>query len=780
MNREDYPLKTYPLILYTEMSALFISTSVIGISLSLHQWWYIYEILPLFFYIACAYILVFVAKVSYNFLHYSSDKVKGYSFYELGNPFARSRLLTNKFLILTLLLSTVLGVYSYYHSKSILVDYYSINRFFMGQEGDYLLALTKDSITIKENQQRLEGKFYFLSTSKKNQPLLLPGNGQIQAYVDNVEKLTAGSLVFIHGKASPIKHIEEPNHIFTEGRKISSSLIGYIYNGQVTKIDESVLANYSYKESIIEKIIRYYYGASSFLRLKICQHIEMNLPISEAYLCEGLLLGGNYSELDPKITKTFSFTGLIHILSVSGSHIALLFTFVYGLLHIMGIQKRKAAYVAIFTIFLYCLLLGFNAPAIRASIMGLITAIALIKGRTYSARQGLMNTALILLLYDPMLLVDVSFQLSCLSTLGIITFVKSFYYWMPAWPALIKGPLVVCGMAQISILPLQIYYFHFLSPFSFLAAIVVAPLLEILILLILLVLLLSYLIPCGWAWFLVSILIKATLFLNYTLALGKGSAFWVAPLSLGFSCLYYGLLRGFYYYLNEAWPIQPYKRLICFIGLILLFVVHFYVSNYDSHLKIHTMPMGQKIMQVISQGSKNRLLIFIGDNKPLEDYEKNRIIDSLHSQGSSFFTCIYVSQIKKEDLEFLSSYLKNNNFAYNKSASNYLFLGNWESYKGSSCHLLDSDNSHGIQLSSKWGYYSFYHGQNIEKILQLNNTKEVIVSNSSKIFNSIDFLNLKDLKNIVIYPSISGYGDIDPANSNIYIVGHRSIPDFCI
>lgn len=60
----------------------------------------------------------------------------------------------------------------------------------------------------------------------------------------------------------------------------------------------------------------------------------------------------------------------------------------------------------------YCILVGFSAPVVRSTIMGIWLALAYVKGRMYTAKQGLAVTAILFLLYDPLLILDVSFQLS--------------------------------------------------------------------------------------------------------------------------------------------------------------------------------------------------------------------------------------------------------------------------------------------------------------------------------------------------------------------------------
>ena len=81
-------------------------------------------------------------------------------------------------------------------------------------------------------------------------------------------------------------------------------------------------------------------------------------------------------------------------------------------------------------------------------------------------------------------LFDVSFQLSFGATYGLLIWGKVLYeriQWLPRW---IKTPLVLCVSAQLLIMPLQLYYFHYISIASLLAACIVAPLLDISIVLI--------------------------------------------------------------------------------------------------------------------------------------------------------------------------------------------------------------------------------------------------------------------------------------------------------
>ncbi|ETJ28762.1 DNA internalization-related competence protein ComEC/Rec2, partial [human gut metagenome] len=64
-------------------------------------------------------------------------------------------------------------------------------------------------------------------------------------------------------------------------------------------------------------------------------------------LAQALCLGGHYSELGEKRMKDFAYTGLIHILSISGSHIALLLALIYGLGRLVKLGKRTCLILGI-------------------------------------------------------------------------------------------------------------------------------------------------------------------------------------------------------------------------------------------------------------------------------------------------------------------------------------------------------------------------------------------------------------------------------------------------
>lgn len=129
--------------------------------------------------------------------------------------------------------------------------------------------------------------------------------------------------------------------------------------------------------------------------------------------------------------------------------------------------------------------------------MGLLSIIALYLEEKSTAQHLLSIIALILLLFDPLLLFNISFQLSFASTAGLV-------YLMPILrsklnklkvPSLLTDNLVLTISAQIFAFPIIIWYFTSLSLSSLLANLIIIPLLEILIILGLIAFILGFIFP---------------------------------------------------------------------------------------------------------------------------------------------------------------------------------------------------------------------------------------------------------------------------------------------
>ena len=168
------------------------------------------------------------------------------------------------------------------------------------------------------------------------------------------------------------------------------------------------------------------------LRETMTDRFRAVLGTDGAHILSSLLFGGHYDELPPELIESFSVTGLIHILSVSGSHIALLLSVVQILGRAAGLRGKWQFFLSAGFVLLYGAMAEFVAPVVRASIMGLICSFSLWARRDYASVQALAAAVLLMLLYSPYLLYDLSFRLSCAaSSFFAASFLRKRYFAMP-------------------------------------------------------------------------------------------------------------------------------------------------------------------------------------------------------------------------------------------------------------------------------------------------------------------------------------------------------------
>jgi competence protein ComEC len=138
---------------------------------------------------------------------------------------------------------------------------------------------------------------------------------------------------------------------------------------------------------------------------------------------------GDESAMDPLVRESFARSGLAHVLSVSGLHLAVVAWGAWraargAILRLDRAQRldarRWAAAAAIPVAAAYALATGASVPAVRSAIgagLGLAAALA---GREADARNALALAAMLVLADDPGALLDVSFQLSFAAVAGLL------------------------------------------------------------------------------------------------------------------------------------------------------------------------------------------------------------------------------------------------------------------------------------------------------------------------------------------------------------------------
>lgn len=178
------------------------------------------------------------------------------------------------------------------------------------------------------------------------------------------------------------------------------------------------------------------------------------------------MLLGVREDIDPALTTAYSAAGAVHVLSVSGLHVGILFIILEKLLG--WIRRRKRGPLLFLSIVLpilwfYAVLTGFSPPVLRSTLMFslFVTGDALVRFR--SNYNVLFASAFLLLLWEPYWLTSPGFQLSYLAVLGIMYLQPRIQAWVEITNPMLRATWAVTATAlaaQLATFPLCIFYFH--------------------------------------------------------------------------------------------------------------------------------------------------------------------------------------------------------------------------------------------------------------------------------------------------------------------------------
>ncbi|WP_343606013.1 ComEC/Rec2 family competence protein [Fluviicola sp.] len=210
---------------------------------------------------------------------------------------------------------------------------------------------------------------------------------------------------------------------------------------------------------------------------QIAEKLKHWLPESVSGIGTALLLG-NKAGIDPEVLDSFSNTGAMHVLAVSGLHVGIILIIFQYILQFFSrwITKKQSILFSVVLIWGFGLLSGASPSVIRAVVMFSILTLGQLLSRKNSGMNNLLLSAVILLMYDPYYLFDIGFQLSYVALLGIFLFQNPIYQLIhirQKWLDWIWKGSAVGIAATIATTPFMLYWFHQFPNYFLLSNIVV-------------------------------------------------------------------------------------------------------------------------------------------------------------------------------------------------------------------------------------------------------------------------------------------------------------------
>ena len=334
--------------------------------------------------------------------------------------------------------------------------------------------------TVIENPEKKEKSFKATLSIKafKDSTDWINPQTKILAYFQkdsNYQSLCLGDQIIAKTKISQIKHNGNP-HTFNYKNHLKYK--GIYYQTYIKSKQYSVLQRNRGSQLIL---------FTNNLRQKLLNIYKRNNISDDEFAVLSALTLGFKADLTPELKESFSTSGAMHVLAVSGLHVGIIFIILSKLLFFL--ERRKygrvlQSVIIIIVLVFYAFLTGLSNSVIRATIMFTFICI----GRMFTRQVNIYNTlsasAFIMLLYNPYSIMDVGFQLSYLAVISIVFFQPKIYSLLQ--PKLkitdyVWQLVTVAIAAQIGTFPITIHYFEQFPVYFILSNIIIIPIVSIII-----------------------------------------------------------------------------------------------------------------------------------------------------------------------------------------------------------------------------------------------------------------------------------------------------------
>jgi competence protein ComEC len=297
---------------------------------------------------------------------------------------------------------------------------------------------------------------------------IIPASAEVLIYHKSLVPLRPGEVIWIPGVPGVIPETGNPGAFNYRNFLVNQGITHRHFIGQ----------NFLKLGKIWEKPVHLFF---TDIRSAIMDRMKAYFSDPRALAVANALLLGQKKNLDPEVNNAYVTAGAMHVLAVSGLHVGIIYGFFFLFMKPYRLSIRlRIIYLSgiIFLVWSYAFLTGLSPSVLRAATMFSLMAMAQMKSRNPSIFNAVALSALLLLIFDPMLLYAVGFQLSYCALLGILLFQPILVrLWCPSNNTLeyIWQISTVGIAAQMATFPVSAYYFHVFPTYFILSNLIAIP-----------------------------------------------------------------------------------------------------------------------------------------------------------------------------------------------------------------------------------------------------------------------------------------------------------------
>lgn len=309
-------------------------------------------------------------------------------------------------------------------------------------------------------------KFYIEKKLRPNQYIGTFAEHDFLVEIENNDSLQTSDELIVIGEFQEIQPPKLP-WLFNQKKQLLSN--GITHKLHISKVISTTELNETPIRFLPQKI-----------QSRLQQKITSAIPDSAAAAILSALLLGETSLLSKDITADYSVAGVVHILAVSGMHVALIYELILFILKLAFRKKRKwlTFFLAMSLLWGYGAITGFSASVVRACCMFSFFVLSDCFLLSRNTGNTIAGSTLLILFFQPFLIFNLGFLLSLSAVLGIVVIhpliMRVCYTENRIGYYLISSTSITLS-ATLTTLPITLYIFHSFPTYFIIANLILVP-----------------------------------------------------------------------------------------------------------------------------------------------------------------------------------------------------------------------------------------------------------------------------------------------------------------